>query len=109
MERGLRAAGWLAALLFVGVGMGELLLADGSLGHRLTFAVVLGLFAALVVVGVSMIDSRPWVGAAMASVGAVLGGFALFWTIAAIVLAIVIVVLSVVCARRAAGLRVQTA
>jgi hypothetical protein len=51
MERGLRAAGWLAALVFIAVGVGELLLADGSLAHRMTFAVVLGVFAALVVVG----------------------------------------------------------
>ena len=59
MERGLRVAGWAAALIFVVVGVGELLLADGSLGHRLAFAAVLSLFAALVVVGVRLIDTRP--------------------------------------------------
>jgi hypothetical protein len=109
MERGLRVAGWLAALLFVIVGVGELLLADGSLGHRVTFAVVLGGFAALVVVGVGLIDTRPWVGAAMASAGAVAGGFALFWTIAAVLLAIVIVVLSVITARRRGAPTIQAA
>jgi hypothetical protein len=109
MERGLRVVGWLAALLFVVVGVLELILAAGSTGHQATFAGVLGLFAVLVVVGVSLIDTRPWVGAAMASVGAVAGGFALFWTIAAVLLAIAIVVLSVLCARRAARPTVQTA
>jgi hypothetical protein len=109
MERLLRVAAWLGACLFILVGVGELLLADGTLGHRVTFAVVLGVFAALVVLGVGMIETRPWVGAAMASVGAVAGGLALFWTIAAVLLAIVIVILSVMCARRAAAPSIQPA
>jgi hypothetical protein len=87
----------------------ELVLADGSLGHGVMFAVVLGLFAVLVVVGVGWIDYRPWVGAAMASVGAIAGGLALFWTIAAVLLAIAIVVLSILAARRAAVSRAQPA
>jgi len=45
-----------------------------------------------------MIASRPWGGSALASVGAIAGGFALFWTIAAISIAIAI--LSVLVARR---------
>ena len=101
MSRGLRVVAWVAALLFVAVGLLELILADGSLGHRVTFAVVLSLFAVLVLVGVRLIDDRPWIGAAMASVGAIAGGLALFWTIAALLLAIAIVTLSVLAARRA--------
>jgi hypothetical protein len=109
MTRGLRVTAWVAALLYIGVGLGELLLADGSLGHRVIFALVLGLFAALVLVGVRLIDDGPWIGAAMASVGAIAGGLALFWTVAALLLAIAIVVLSVLAARRAAALRAQPA
>ena len=45
MNRGLRVVAWVAALLYVIVGLLELILADGSLAHRVTFAVVLGLFA----------------------------------------------------------------
>jgi hypothetical protein len=101
MTRGLRVVAWIAALLFIVVGLGELVLADGSLGHRVTFALVLGLFAALVLVGVRLIDDRPWVGAALASLGAIAGGLALFWTVAALLLAVAIVVLSVLVARRA--------
>lgn len=101
MNRGLRVVAWVAALLYVVVGLLELILADGSLAHRVTFAVVLGLFAALVLVGVRLIDDRPWVGAAVASVGAIAGGLALFWTIAAVLLAIAIVTLSMLTARRA--------
>jgi len=109
MSRGLRVVAWMAALLYVVVGLLELVLADGSLGHRVMFAVVLGLFAVLVVLGVRLIDDRPWVGAAMASVGAIAGGLALFWTIAAMLLAIAIIVLSVLAARRASEPSAQPA
>ena len=109
MSRGLRVVSWVAALLYVVVGLLELVLADGSLGHRVTFAVVLCLFAVLVLVGVRLIDDRPWIGAGMASVGAIAGGLALFWTIAAVLLAIAIVTLSVLAARRASEPTAQPA
>ena len=70
-------------------------------GHA--FAVVLLVFAVLVVGGVALIAQRPWIGAAVASVGAIAAGFALFWTVAAIVLGLAIVVLSVMVARRSAA------
>jgi intracellular septation protein A len=109
MSRGLHVAAWVAALLYVVVGLLELILADGTLAHRVTFAVVLGLFAALVLLGVRLIDDRPWIGAAMASAGAIAGGLALFWTIAAVLLAIAIVTLSVLAARRASEPSAQPA
>jgi hypothetical protein len=109
MNCALRAVAWTAALLYVVVGLLELVLADGSLAHRIMFAVVLSLFAAVVVAGVGLIDSRPWVGAAIASVGALAGGLALFWTVAAVLLAIGIVVLSILVARRTAVLGAQPA
>jgi hypothetical protein len=103
MERWLRIVAWVAAALYIIVGFGELIFADDSLGHRVVFAVVLLAFAGLVVGGVALIGRRPWVGAAAASVGAIAAGFALFWTIAAILFAIAIVVLSVTLARRSAA------
>jgi hypothetical protein len=109
MERSLRVLSWLAVVLYVGVGTLELLFADGPLGHRVLFAAVLTGFAVLVLSGVRLIGSRPWIGVAVASVGAVLGGFALFWTVAAIALAVAIVVLSVLVARRSSGLGAQPA
>jgi hypothetical protein len=103
VERGLGVLGWLAVVLFVGVGVGvaELVL-DGeeTFRSRLAFLAVLCVFAVIVYVGVRVIPSRAWPGAALASVGAILGGFALFWTVLAIPLAVAIVVLSVVSARR---------
>ena len=105
MERSLRVVALVAAALYVVVGLGELIFADGSLGHRVLFAVVLAVFAALVVGGVALIAQRPWIGAAVASVGAIAAAFALFWTVAAILLGLAIVVLSVMVARRSAGTR----
>src|SRR5262245_54688394 len=107
MERSLRVLSWAATVLYVGVGVVELLFADGSLGHQLLVATVLTGFALLVVGGVRVMSDRPWFGVALASIGAVLGGFALFWTGLAILLAIAIVVLSVLVARRSSGLKAQ--
>lgn len=100
MERGLRVLSWAAAVLYVGVGVLELLLADDPLRHRAVFAAVLCVLAILVVGGVRLIASRPWAGTAVASVAALAGSVALFWTIAAILLGIAIVILCVLVARR---------
>lgn len=100
-RKALDICGWIAAALFVLVGVVELPLDDEStIGRRLPFGAALVGLAVLVVVGIRMFERRPWPGVALASLGAVLGGFALFWTGLAIALAIAIVVLSVVCARR---------
>src|SRR5262245_47087425 len=48
MERWLRVLSWCAAVLYVGVGALELILADGSLGHRVVFVAVLTGLAVLV-------------------------------------------------------------
>ena len=109
MERWLRVVALVAAALYVVVGVGELIFADESLGRRILFAVVLLVFAVLVVGGVALIAQRPWIGAAVASVGAIAAGFALFWTVAAIVLGLAIVVLSVMVARRSASTQARLA
>jgi hypothetical protein len=103
MERWLRVVALVAAALYVVVGVGELIFADDALGHRVLFAVVLLVFAVFVVGGVALIAKRPWIGAAITSVGAIAAGFALFWTVAAILLGLAIVVLSVMVARRSAA------
>jgi hypothetical protein len=105
LERRLRIVAWVAAALYIIVGFGELIFAGDSLGHRVVFAVVLLALAGLVVGGVALMARQPWIGAAAAAVGAIAAGLALFWTIAAILLAIAIVVLSVMVARRSAATR----
>ncbi len=109
IERWLRVVAWVAAALYVVVGVGELIFADESLGRRISFAVVLIVFAVLVMGGVALIAQRPWIGAAVASIGAIAAGFALFWTVAAIVLGLAIVVLSVMVARRSTATQTRLA
>ena len=98
--KSLRIVGWLTAALFVAIGIAEATYANGTRAHQTLFFVALTLFAVLIVVGIMLLERRPWLGAGLASLGAVLGGISLFWTVAALLLAIAIVWLSVVCARR---------
>ena len=98
--RALRIVGLADAALFLLVGLAELVLADDPFGHRILFAAVLALLAALVVIGVQLVPARPWPGLLMASAGAIPGGVALFWTGLAILLAVAIVVLGAICALR---------
>jgi len=97
----LQICGFATAGLYVLVATVELILDDEvRIGRRLLFAAVLVGIAVLVLGGIRMLERRPWPGVALASLGAVIGGFALFRTGLAIALAIAIVALSAVCARR---------
>ena len=98
--KSLRIVGWLTAALFVAIGIVEATYANGTRARQTLFFVALTLFAVLIVAGIRLFDRRPWLGAGLASVGAVLGGISLFWTVGALLLAIAIVWLSVVCARK---------
>ena len=101
--KSLRIVGWVTAALFVAIGIAEATYANGTRAHQLLFFIVLTIFALLIVVGIRLLPRRPWLGAGLASVGAVLGGISLFWTVLALLLAIAIVTLSIVCARRASA------
>ena len=98
--KSLRIVGWLTAALLVAIGVAEATFANGTRAHQTLFFVALSLFAVLIVAGITLLPRRPWLGAGLASLGAVLGGVSLFWTVVALLLAIAIVTLSVVCARR---------
>ena len=98
--KSLRIVGWLTAALLVAIGVAEATFANGTRAHQTLFFVALSLFAVLIVAGIRLLPRRPWLGAGLASLGAVLGGVSLFWTVVALLLAIAIVTLSVVCARR---------
>ena len=60
---------------------------------------------ALVLGGVRLVDRFPWLAAVLVAVGAALGALVLFWTIVVPVLAIGLVVLAVLDARRASATR----
>lgn len=57
----------------------------------------------LILAGLRRSRRSPWLAAALISIGAVAGALPLFWTVLAILLAIALIVLSVVYARRVAG------
>jgi hypothetical protein len=97
--RALHVLGWIAAGLYLTVGVSELILADDAEG-RLLFLAALAALAACVLGGIRLVPHRPWPGFALASVGATLGGFVLFWTLLAIPLALAIVGLGAASARR---------
>ena len=108
--RALRIVGWIDAALFILAGVGELIFpGEDSRGSRVLFLAVLVLFAVLVVAGIRLLPAHPWTGLAIASIGAVLGGFALFWTGIAILLAVAVVVLGVACAVRVGRTETQPA
>ncbi len=94
-----RYLGWAAAALALTVGIAELLFASDSLLRRAVFCGVLALCAVLILVGLRVVDMRPWPGAALVAVGAIDAGFPIFWTVLAPLLAITLVVLGVVVAR----------
>ena len=98
--KSLRIVGWSTAALLVAIGIAEATYANGTRAHQTLFFVALTLFAVLIVAGIALLPRRPWLGAGVASLGALLGGVSLFWTVVALLLAITIVALSVVSARR---------
>jgi hypothetical protein len=57
----------------------------------------------LLFLGLRMSRRSPWLGAALISLGAVAGALPIFWTLIALLVAITLVVLSVLYARRATG------
>ena len=89
--------------ILVGVIVGALpaVWEDSSTGGRVFWIIFLVGAGVLVLAGLRVFERSPWAGAALVSVGAIVGGLVLAWSVAAPVAAIVLIVLSVVCARRA--------
>jgi ABC-type glucose/galactose transport system permease subunit len=100
MLRALRILGWVAAVVYVSAGFAELQLANDSNARRIGFCAALVACAAFVVGGISLIERRPWPGAALAAIGAVVAGFSILWTVIGPLLAIAISLLSLLVARR---------
>ena len=88
--------------ILVGVIVGALpaVWEDSSTGGRVFWIIFLVGAGVLVLAGLRVFERSPWAGAALVSVGAIVGGLVLAWSVAAPVAAIVLIVLSVVCARR---------
>jgi hypothetical protein len=100
-----KATTWLGGLTAVGfaaAGIGGAIAgATGGDGTDLAVWLLLLLGgSALVLAGVRMLASRPWGAVASFAIGGLLGSLALFWSVIAPVIAIVLVVLAVIGARR---------
>lgn len=91
-----------AVYILVGVIVGALpaVWEDSSTGGRVFWILFLVGAGVLVLAGLRIFDRLPRAGAALVSVGAIVGGLVLAWSIAAPIAAIALIVLSVVCARR---------
>jgi hypothetical protein len=76
---------------------------EASTGDRVVWVVLLVGGGVLLFVGLRMSRRSPWLGALLISIGAVAGALPIFWTLVASVVAVTLVVLSIVYARRAAG------
>lgn len=74
---------------------------DSNTGGRVFWIVFLVGAGVLLLAGLRIFDRSPRAGALLVSAGAVVGGLILAWSIAAPITAIVLIVLSIVCARRA--------
>ena len=94
-----------AAYVIIGI-IGGLLAShweEASTSDRVIWSVLLVGGGILLFLGLRMSRRSPWLGAALISIGAVVGALPIFWTLIAIVVAVVLVVLSVIYARRASG------
>jgi hypothetical protein len=102
--KGLFILGTIVGVVYILVGLivGALpsVWEDSSTGGRVFWIMFLVGSGVLVLLGLRVFERSRWTGAALVSVGAVVGGLVLAWSIAAPLAALVLVVLAVFYARR---------
>ena len=107
MSRGLFIFGWIVGIAYIAAGIAGGIWPghwdDAPASDQIIWIVLLVTGGLLILAGLRGFPRSPWAGAALVSVGAILGGLVLFWTIVVLVAAIVLIVWSVVAARRTAG------
>jgi hypothetical protein len=112
MRKALFVLGALAGVVYilVGVVVGSLpaVWEDTETGGRVAWIVFLVGAGALLLLGLRIFDRAPRSGAALVSLGAIIGGLILFWSIAAPVAALALIGLSIACARRGPVAPTQT-
>ena len=104
VEKLLVVLGTFAAAAYVLIGIIGGLLAshweEASTSDRVIWAVLLVGGGVVLFLGLRMSRRSPWLGALLISVGAVAGALPIFWTLIALVVAVALVVLSILNARR---------
>ena len=107
MSRGLASFGWIVGIAYIAAGIAGGIWPghwdDAAASDQIIWVVFLVAGGALVLAGLRVFPRFPWAGAGLISLGAILGGLVLFWTIVVLVAALVLIVWSIVAARRAAG------
>ena len=73
---------------------------EASTSAQLVFVALAVAGSSVLALGLWVFQRSPWLGAALISIGAILAALPLFWMIVPVLLAVALVVLSIVCARR---------
>jgi hypothetical protein len=104
VEKGLVVLGTITGVVYVlaGIitGIWPSFWDDSSTGDRIGWIALLVGGGVLLLAGLRMSIRSPWPAAVLISVGAVAGALATFWTVVAPIVAITLVVLSILYARR---------
>lgn len=107
IEKSLVVLGFFTAVAYLLVGIvGGLSLShwdEAGAGDQIIWVAFLVGGAILILAGLRISRRSPWGGAALISVGALAGALPIFWTLVALLVAITLLVLSVLYARRATG------
>ena len=107
VEKGLVVLGFFTAVAYLLVGIiGGLSLShwdEASTSDQVLWAVLLVGGGILLLAGLRISRRSPWVGFVLISVGALAGALPIFWTLIAVVVAVALVVLSFLYARRVAS------
>jgi di/tricarboxylate transporter len=106
VRRALYSLGWFAAAAYVVAGVVGAAWPrwdEAAASDQIVWVLLLVGGGLMLAIGLRRFERSPWVGAALVSVGALAGALVLFWTLLVPLIAIALVVLSVVHARRLAA------
>ena len=107
MSRGLTVVGWIVGIAYIAAGIAGGIRPghwdDAAASDQLVWVVLLVTGGTLILAGLRLFPRSPWGGAALISLGAIAGALVLFWTLIVLVAALVLIVWSIVAARRMAG------
>jgi hypothetical protein len=94
-------AGAVYILVGIVVGAWPSVWEETETGGRVAWIIFVTGAGVLLLLGLRIFDRAPRSGAALVSVGALIGGLTLVWSLVAPLAAIVLIALSILCARRA--------
>jgi di/tricarboxylate transporter len=106
VRRALFGLGWFAAAAYVLAGVVGGVWSrwdEASASDQIVWVVLLVGGGLMLAIGLRRFETSPWVGTALVSVGALAGALVLLWTLLVPLIAIALVVLGVVHARRLAA------